>query len=148
VTPPPERIAIPGIGVDAPVVALGIDGNNVMEAPKSGEQVGWYDFSAAPGSPGNSVFSGHVDFGHTTAVFWRLKELKAGDRVLVYGPGGTEYRYSVADVASYSTSGPPVEQILSATSYEAITLITCDGTFDQGAHAYDHRLIVRAVRGG
>jgi LPXTG-site transpeptidase (sortase) family protein len=147
VTPPPARLVIPSIGVDASVIVLGIDENNVMQAPQSGEQVAWYDFSAAPGSPGNAVMSGHVDYSRAPAVFWRLRELKPGDRLLVYGRTGEEYRYTVGDVVSYRTAGPPVEQILGATTYEALTLITCDGTFDPNARAYDHRLVIRAVRG-
>lgn len=144
--PAPTRLSINSIGVNAAVVTAGIDANNTMQAPPSGDVVAWYTFSAAPGNRGNVVISGHVDFGRATAVFWRLREIQAGDRVSVFGVGGEEFRYEVTDVASYQSTGPPLEQILGQTSFEALTLITCDGTFDTNVHAYDHRLIVRAVR--
>src|SRR3972149_11086899 len=78
-TPEPSRarvarLVIPRIGVDAPVVTMGVDGNGVMQSPKGPEEVGWYDFTAQPGFGGNAVFGGHGDFhDYGPAGFWGLR---------------------------------------------------------------------------
>ena len=70
------RIVIPNAKVDAPLVTLGIDANGVMESTKNATDVAWYNFSARPGTAGNAVFSGHVDYHDVgEAVFWNLRDL-------------------------------------------------------------------------
>src|SRR3990170_5289469 len=43
--PAPARIAIPSIGVDAAVQAMGLDAENYPEVPDSGGDVAWYTFT-------------------------------------------------------------------------------------------------------
>src|SRR3972149_4415106 len=59
--PAPARIAIPSIGVDAAVQAMGRDPQNYPAVPDSGSDVAWYTFPAPPGGGSNAVFSRHVD---------------------------------------------------------------------------------------
>jgi sortase (surface protein transpeptidase) len=40
----------------------------------------------------------------------------------------------------------PVKEITGPTPYEAITLITCGGSFNRSNLSYNQRLIVRATR--
>lgn len=142
---PPVRLRIPSIGVDAPVVRLGILPSGVMDSPATPTDVGWYDFTGKPGAGGNAVLSGHVDFyGYGPAVFWRLRELQRGDRIEVELLDGLRIEYEVT-----ATTLTPVEElrmdaILAPTARETVTLITCGGTFADGS--YSHRLVVRAVR--
>ena len=56
------RLQIEAIGIDAPVVSLGVEADGTMQSPSGPLDAGWYTFSAIPGAPGNAVFSGHVDF--------------------------------------------------------------------------------------
>ena len=144
---PLERLLIPTIGVDAPVVVLGIDGNNVMEAPSQAFDVAWYDFSARPGFGSNAVFSGHVDFRDVgPAVFWELRNLTAGDPVEVRLGDGTTYVYRVTALNTFPADGVPVAEIVGPSPAEVITLITCSGTFDPATRQYSDRLVVRAER--
>ncbi len=146
------RMVIPNIGVNAPVTIRVMGNDGVMGPPNGRFDVVWYDFSAFagmggyPGSGGNAVFSGHVDYHpHYTAVFWDLGLLGPGDIIEVYLPDGVIVRYSVqwseqispsTDFASYCT----------ATGEETITIVTCQGTFDATTRQYSHRLVVRGVR--
>lgn len=151
-TPEPSRaqiarLLIPRIGVDAPVVVVGVDGNGVMQSPKGPEEVGWYNFTSQPGFGGNAVFSGHVDYrNYGPAVFWELRNLRPGDLVEVRLADGTSYTYAVVRADSYKASEAPVGEIVGPTPRESLTLITCGGTFDRGVRQYSHRLVVRAER--
>jgi LPXTG-site transpeptidase (sortase) family protein len=151
-TPTPEpssaaiaRLQIPGIGVDASVVTLGVDADGTMQAPSTPTDVGWYDFSARPGRTGNAVFAGHVDYIHYgPAVFWRLHELQPGDEVDVVLVDGSRFAYRVTSVTAYDDATAPVAEIVGPTAAQSVTLITCTGVFDSTAHNYNQRLVVRA----
>lgn len=144
---PIQRLVIPGIGVDAPVVVLGIDANGAMESPDGPWVVAWYDFSVRPGFKGNAVFSGHVDYHDVgPAVFWDVRDLKKGDEVRVRLADGTLYRYEVTALNSFEADAAPVKEIVGPTPNEVVTLITCGGTFDSSVRQYSHRVVVRAKR--
>ncbi len=138
------RLQIPRLGVDAPIITLGVDRNGAMETPESPEVVAWYNFSALPGAVGNAVFSGHRDWRTgVTAVFWRLGELRAGDVILIVTPSA-ELRYTVQTSELYENDQAPVAQIVGGTSFAAVTLITCEGLFDRASRNYSQRRVVRA----
>jgi sortase (surface protein transpeptidase) len=46
----------------------------------------------------------------------------------------------------YDANTAPVDQIFEQTGDEQVTLITCGGAFDQSAHMYVSRWVVRATR--
>jgi LPXTG-site transpeptidase (sortase) family protein len=143
----PQRIVIPKIGVDAPVSVKSLDADGTMQPPNGPEDVAWYDFTARPGSGGNAVFSAHVDYhDYGPAVFAGLKDLKEGDAIEVRAADGAAYRYRVAVSVTYPAAEAPVEHIVGPTSREAVTLITCTGSFDASSRQYSHRLVVRAER--
>ena len=144
---PLTRLVIPSIQVDAPVVTLGVDGQGIMQSPKTAFEVGWYDFTAQPGTGGNAVFSGHVDFASVgPAVFWNLRELGPGDLVEVRLADGTDYQYVVVSSTAYAGDDAPIADIVGPTGKDTVTIITCTGTFNREVRQYSHRLVVRAER--
>lgn len=150
---PIARVVIPKFDVDAPVLTLGIDENGIMEAPEGPWDAAWYDFSARPGSGGNAVFSGHVDWynigpggGPGGAVFWNLKDLEQGDTVEVHLEDGTVYQYQVTVLRVIDPNTTDVGEIVGPTEDEVITLITCGGTFNPETRHYNMRVVVRAER--
>lgn len=144
VIPAGERLRIPSIGVDAPMVTLGVDGDGVMQVPSDGAHVGWYNFSALPGSPGNAVISGHLDTATSKqAVFSRLRNLKHGDAVNLIA-GGKETDFEVFWTKSWPDDNAPLALILGNAPSPTLTLITCSGTWDQASKNYSNRLVVRA----
>ena len=145
--PLPARLAIPRIGVDAPLTVRGIGPDGVMENPLGPQDVAWYDFTARPGEGGNAVFSGHVDYrNYGPAVFADLKDLRTGDLVEVYGVDGSALFYQVTALASYKAESAPAADILADTGRDMLTLITCAGTFRGRGQGYSDRLVVRAER--
>lgn len=147
------RMAIPRIGVNAPLNVRVVGPDGVMENPNGRFDVIWYDFSnrrglgGFPGVPGaNSLFSGHVDYHpNYTAVFWDLRQLVPGDIIDVYLLDGSLVRYAVEwtrwidpsiDFASYTAQ----------TGEEIITIVTCTGTFNPATGDYSNRFVVRGKR--
>ncbi len=159
---PIERILIPGYEVDAPVIVLGLDDQNKMEAPEEPCDVAWYDFTSYPGFGSNAVFSGHVDWfnlgsqgcrcdspggcgGAGAAVFWDLKNMVMGDLVEVRLQDGTVYQYEVISRRQVSGSSD-FREIVSGTEKEIITLITCGGSFNREIGHYRDRVVLQAER--
>jgi LPXTG-site transpeptidase (sortase) family protein len=142
--PAASRLKIPAIGVDAPLITLGVDPDGSMQVPINGTDVGWYSFSAVPGKPGNAVLSGHLDTATSrTAVFSRLKEMTQGDAVSVTANGQTT-RFEVFWTKSWPDAAAPLSLILGNAPSPTLTLITCAGTFDRASRNYSERLVVRA----
>lgn len=141
----PARMEIGKIGVNAAVTDLGVEQSGALEAPPTPEIVGWYRMSARAGQPGNAVFAGHLDWGKNTAVFWGLRDLVPGDTIVVRGADGAAYTYVVQWNESFVRDDAPMQRILGGTNEAAITLITCDGTYDPVQKDYSKRRVVRAV---
>jgi LPXTG-site transpeptidase (sortase) family protein len=146
-TSPVVRILAPSIGVDAPIVTGGLDAGGVMETPPDPVSVVWYDFSAHPGSKGNVVLAGHVDYhNYGPAVFWKLRDLHVGDRVQVSLQDGSSYTYQVQSLVYYDADSAPIQDIVGGTQGETLTMITCGGDFNRKVAEYNKRLVVRATR--
>jgi LPXTG-site transpeptidase (sortase) family protein len=159
-TPPPSsapvvRMIIEKIGVDAPVITLGLDENAVPKVPDNPEDVVWYDFSTRPGWGSNAVFSGHVDWTingvPVTGVFYDLRKIEVGDIIKVRLEDGTEYEYKVTGNVAIPYDDPEALKVMGATPTEMLTIITCGGTWvpqwnNPIGGNYTHRQIVRAER--
>lgn len=140
----PKTLEIPAIGLKAPIVPIGLAADGQMEAPNGPDIVGWYRYGPKPGESGNSLMTGHLDWKTQTAVFWRLRELQPGAWLIVSLEDGTKRQYIVEEVVSYPKEKAPIDRVFGFAIGSVITIITCDGKFDQDLHDYDRRLIVRA----
>src|SRR4051812_34701143 len=79
----PVRVKIPIIGVDAAVEQVGKTPDGAMDVPHDYSETAWYNLGPRPGEPGNAVIDGHVDSTTGKAVFWDLRKLTRGDRIVV-----------------------------------------------------------------
>ena len=150
---PVAHMIIEKICVDAPVVTLGLDENNVPQVPDNPNDVVWYDWSMRPGWGSNAVFSGHVDWTvngvPVTGVFYDLRKVEVGDTIKVTLADNTEYQYKVIGNVAIPYDDAQATEAMGATPSEVITIITCGGTWIPehgnpiGGH-YTHRQIVRA----
>jgi sortase (surface protein transpeptidase) len=157
-TPPPSdapigRMIIDKLGIDAPVITLGLDENHVPLVPDGPYDVVWYDFSSKPGWGSNAVFSGHVDWTingqYVIGVFYSLSSLELEDEIKVILEDGTEYVYKVTINRAIPYDDPQALEVMRPTEEDSITLITCGGTWVPEAGNpiggnYTHRQIVRA----
>jgi LPXTG-site transpeptidase (sortase) family protein len=142
----PATIDIPTIGTHAQIVPLGQEDDGTMQSPTDPDTVGWYNLGTGIGAPGNALLDGHVDWGGRLRVFGLLRQLRPGDPIQITDTNGNVLNYSVAWTRLYDANNAPLDQIFEQTSDEQVTLITCGGAFDQSAHMYVSRWVVRATR--
>lgn len=122
----PTRIVARDIGMDARIVAVGLDAQGMPVVPD--HDVGWYNRSALPGQGENVVLWGHIlRFRHAPRIpapFARLKELRPGARLTVYDSNGTAFDYVVTRQVWVRPT--EVEWML-PQGRERLTLISCIG---------------------
>ena len=114
-TPGPEqanRIQIPAIGVDAPVVQG--DGDEQLK-----KGVGQNYSSANPGKSGNVILSAHNDvYGE---IFRDLDQLEAGDEIVIH----TNQRAYTYVVMNTQVVEPTFVKVMDQTPDATVTLISC-----------------------
>ncbi|WP_084243826.1 class F sortase [Planomicrobium okeanokoites] len=140
----PARVAIPSIGVDAAIEATGILENGEMGVPEDINQVGWFEPGFKVGAKGHAVLAGHVDSYTGPAIFYHLKKVEAGEKVIVTDKDGREMVYEIQEKTSYVTDEAPIEEIFGPSDSRMINLITCTGTFNRDTGSHEERLVVTA----
>jgi sortase A len=130
-TRPVARLRVPRLGISR-IVLAGASGRTLAFAP------GHVDGTAAPGTSGNSAIAGHRD-----THFAFLRQLRAGDELIVERTDGLEARYRVSEIAVVDRSRTDV---LAATEEGRLTLVTC-WPFEGPAPGGRERYVVSAVLG-
>jgi sortase (surface protein transpeptidase) len=141
---PPVRIQIPAIGVSAAVIRLGLNRDGSMQVPADFGVTGWFTGGPAPGQTGPAVIAGHIDSRTGPAVFYRLRELRAGDRVEVARADGSTVRFAVDSVVQYPKQAFPTEAVFGPAPEPLLRLITCGGSFDRSRGSYRDNVVVTA----
>lgn len=130
----PERLVIPDIQLDAPVLVAGSKKYRIRDAyyeqwivpNKFG--AGWSPESGYPGQPDNVVLFGHHNVNG--AVFENLYKIKSGATVTLFA-GGRAFNYIVSEVHTVKERGVTFDQMLEnakwiqQTGDERLTLVTC-----------------------
>lgn len=141
---PPTRLHAPAIGVDAPVVPIGVDGRALV-IPDDPSVVGWWRDGARPGAPtGTVVLAGHVDAWDTgPGALFHLARIRPGDAVSVRTDTG-ERGYVVEAVRRYPKPELPVE-VFAPAGRPRLVLISCGGAFDRRLRSYTDNVVVYAT---
>ena len=143
----PVSLRIPGLGVTAPLDAVGLEPDGALEIPHDIRRVGWYEPGVLPGEPtGTAVLSGHVDSRKQgRGALWDLKAMDAGDEVMVEHEDGRTSTWRVEARTSYVKAQLPISDIFTRFGDPRLVLITCGGDFDRNARRYTHNIVVYAV---
>ena len=148
----PQRLDIPDLKVQAPVVARGLDGRGALDPPPFDQPgvVGWYAAGAKPGAAGTALMVGHVDTDTRPAVFHRLGTLRPGETVRVIRDDGRVAEFTVDDVRVLDRAGFDAHQAYGPRrpGRAELRLITCGGTFDRASRSYTANVIVSAYLTG
>jgi Sortase domain len=137
----PVRVVMPAIKADALIIKIGILEDGSMDVPPFG-LAGWYRLGPAPGASGPSVIVGHLDTKTGPDVFYRLRDLKPGDEILVYDKSGDVAKFVVDSSELVLKSELPTTRIWNSTNEPVIRLITCGGKFDRSTGHYLSNTIV------
>ncbi|MER5769773.1 class F sortase [Streptomyces sp. NPDC001985] len=147
---PAERVRIPALDVDAPVMNVGLDADGWIEAPPPEDRniAGWYQNGIAPGQRGTAVIVGHVDNRSGPAVFYGLGTVRRGDRVEVPRLDGSEAVFEVYGVEVFGKEDFPAAEVYGDTGHAELRVITCGGGWSR-AKGYESNVVVfaRLVRG-
>ena len=143
---PPTRLRIRAIGVDTPLETLRLGTDGELQPPRTNDQAGWYADGTAPGDVGPAVLAGHVDSQRGPAVFYRLREITAGDKIEVTR-GDHTVTFTVTSTAWYPKKAFPTDEVYGPTPDRQLRLITCGGVFDRNLRSYKDNLVVYAVAG-
>ena len=123
----PARLVIPAIDVDATVIPLVSEGDD-LEPPADVTKVGWWAAGAEPGSAkGAAVFVGHTVHAGG-GVFDDLADVEVGDAIRVRtGVGWVRYR--VSEVRKYSRKeiDKNAERLFGQSGPGRLVLVTCSG---------------------
>jgi LPXTG-site transpeptidase (sortase) family protein len=145
----PERLVIPDIKLDAPILVAGTKKYRIRNATYEQWIVpnqfaaGWSPESGYPGQSDNVVLFGHHNVNG--AVFANLYKLQTGSTVTVYA-GGRAFNYIVSEVHKVKEKGVAFDQMIEnakwiqPTGDERLTLVTCWPPYQS-----TYRLIVVAL---
>jgi sortase A len=130
---PPTRLVIAKIGLDIPVLPVGI--KTVQENGKSRAlwadvpyAGGFHETSALPGHQGNTVINGHRDI--QGSVFRHLDQVEVGDEILLY-VADVAYPYRVTEtlvvpeVLASAKQRAENLRLIGTMPHERLTLVTC-----------------------
>jgi LPXTG-site transpeptidase (sortase) family protein len=141
----PTRITMPAVGVDAPVVAVGVQDGTVGAPPlENRDLAGWFTGTVTPGQDGPALLDGHVNTTAGPSVFFNLKNLKPGDQIFVYRHDGSRIPFRVTWIQVVSKTAFPWDAVLRTTPGPTLRLVTCGGPFDYSSGHYTDNVIVYA----
>jgi sortase (surface protein transpeptidase) len=148
----PQRVDIPRLGVQAPVVARGLDTEGAVDPPPFDQPgvVGWYGAGTKPGAEGAALLVGHVDTETRPAVFYKLSTLAPGATVRVVRSDGKVAEFTVDDVSVLPRDDFDARQAYGPhrAGRAELRLITCGGTFDRATRSYTANVVVSAYLTG
>jgi hypothetical protein len=166
--PVPLELQIPSLKVNAPILGVGLNSENVMDSPKGNiddpvwHTAFWYRGGGLPGDNGTATIAGHVnDPLGRPEIFANLEDLQPGDLIIVHLKNTTmDIRFTVDQIEVYTieeSSNPAVlKRIYGAgpvlgigpqpapDGLSHLTLITCAGDIVKGK--FDQHTVVYATR--
>ncbi|GGZ75269.1 class F sortase [Streptomyces subrutilus] len=148
----PQRLDVPSIGIQAPVISRGLDDDGAIEPPPyaSPGTVGWWGAGTQPGSAGTALMVGHVDTKAKPAVFFGLGSAQPGEKVRVVRADGSVAEFTIEDVRVYERAGfdPHKAYGQRVAGRAELRLVTCGGSYDKAAKQYTANVVVSAYLTG
>ncbi|MEU6577463.1 class F sortase [Streptomyces sp. NPDC046805] len=142
---PPDRIRIPSIRVNAPLMGLGLTRSGSLDVPPAANKnlAGWYESGTSPGERGTAIVAGHVDNTEGPAVFYDLGALRRGAAIEIDRRDGSVAVFTVDAVEVYAAKDFPDEKVYGAAKRPELRVITCGGGYSK-ATGYQGNVVVFA----
>ncbi len=128
----PVALDIPVIGVHSSLLSLGLNADGTVQVPSGTtyDEAGWYRYSPTPGSAGPAVILGHVSGAGSASVFFKLGDLRPGNRVMVTRRDGSVAVFEIKGIRHFPKDRFPTQLVYGNTNHAALRLITCGGSFN------------------
>jgi sortase (surface protein transpeptidase) len=141
----PVRLVIPAIGVRTRLIHLGLTSEHTMVVPATTSVAGWFTGSPRPGAIGSSIIAGHIDSRAGPGVFYRLREMRPGERAYVIRANKSIAVFKVIKVRMYPKDHFPTGKVYGPVPDAELRIITCGGLFDYATGSYLSNVVVYAV---
>ncbi|MFI1356079.1 class F sortase [Streptomyces sp. NPDC020898] len=140
-----DRVRIPAIQVDAPVLPVGLDAAGWVDAPPAEDPnlAGWFTGAVSPGEKGTAVVVGHVDNKLGPAVFYGLGALKKGNRVEAQRQDGKVAVFEIYGIEVFDKNNFPGDRVYGSKGTPELRVITCGGGFSK-QNGYNGNVVVFA----
>ena len=141
---------IPSARIKAAIVRVGLTPSQAFGSPDNPYVIGWWDSGPAPGQPGNVLLDGHRDFtdkdgNQGLGVCWFLSETQVGDFVIIRDNAReVHHLYTVTEIVSLPWNSEDGVAYLAQSPDPILTIVTCEGSFDENTHNYSNRRILVA----
>lgn len=143
---PPTSVRVVDVGLDLPVVPVGVRADGQMDVPLLVSEVGWYEHGPAPGAvEGSAVLSAHVDSEVGAAPMAALFEVELGAIVEITTESGAVLAFRVDLVEQLGKAQLPLDELFARDGPPMLRLVTCAGAYDPVAGAYEDNLVVTAT---
>ncbi|MFF6860878.1 class F sortase [Streptomyces ardesiacus] len=141
----PDRVSIPAIQVDAPVMGVGLDADGWVDAPPPEDPnlAGWFTGAVSPGEKGTAVVVGHVDNQQGPAVFYGLGALKKGNKVEIHRQDGKTAVFEIYGIEVFEKDNFPGDRVYGPKGTPELRVITCGGGFTK-QNGYDGNVVAFA----
>ncbi|MDI2129685.1 class F sortase [Yinghuangia seranimata] len=141
----PTRVEIPSLGVNAPLMSLGVSDSGELEVPPAGKTnlAGWDREAVTPGQVGTAVVVGHVDDERGPSVFYGLGSITRGQTIRIDRADGRTAEFRVYKVEVLDRDDFPAERVYGDRDRAELRLITCGGSFHRGS-GYTANVVVFA----
>ncbi|MGC9380562.1 class F sortase [Streptomyces sp. MH13] len=129
----PDRVSVPAIQVDAPVIPVGLDADGWIDAPPPEDPnlAGWFTGAVSPGEKGTAVVVGHVDNQQGPAVFYGLGALEKGNKVEVHRQDGKTAVFEIYGIEVFEKDNFPGDRVYASKGSPELRVITCGGGFSE-----------------
>ncbi|QCR18084.1 class F sortase [Agrococcus sp. SGAir0287] len=142
----PVEVRVEDVGLDLPIIPVGVRADGQMDVPLYVSEVGWYEYGPAPGATeGSAVLSAHVDSELGAAPMAALFDVQPGALVEVTTASGAVLQFRVEQVEQLGKAQLPLDELFARDGPPVLRLVTCAGEFDPVAGAYEDNLIVTAT---
>ncbi|WP_375383959.1 class F sortase [uncultured Microbacterium sp.] len=146
VADPPTRVSIAAIGIDVPIVPVGVEPDGLMELDPDPAIAGWYRYGPDPSTgQGNTVIAAHIDSpDYPIGPFASLRDVPAASEVVLETASGGQLRYAVESITYYPKAELPTATLFERSGPPALVLITCGGDFDSDTGHYSDNVVMIA----
>lgn len=141
----PVRLVIPAIGVSTRLVRLGVTSSGAIAVPASADVAGWFTGGPRPGAIGPAVIIGHIDSKIGPGVFFRLRQLRRGQRVYVVRADRSVATFMITYIRFVAKDAFTSGAVYGPVPDSELRLITCGGQFDYTTGSYLFNVIVYAT---
>ena len=147
VAPRDPPVEVRFAGRTAPVDAVGLDGTRQVVVPEDVRRAGWYAPGPQPGDrAGSAVLVGHADDAEQgLGTFAGLRDLAAGDEVVVRTASGRDLLYDVVSFERFAKAEVPVDRLFTTQGPHRLVLVSCGGAFDPVRRTYAENVVLTAV---